>query len=143
MESRNSSQRKARLVVLAIFVIGFAAGALSMNLYERFSSKAPSEDTPRHGPTYLLTKMDNKLDLSEEQKKEIGAILEETNQRYIEIRRDLQPRIKEYEPRFDAVRQQSRDRIRAVLKPDQLPKYEEMVQESDRRREEMNEKVKK
>jgi hypothetical protein len=87
--------------------------------------------------------MDNKLDLSEEQKQEIKTILEETNQKYIEIRRDLQPRVKEYEPRFDAVRQQSRERIRAVLKPNQLPKYEEMVQESNRRREEMNEKLKK
>ena len=143
MESKTSSQKKARLIVLTIFVIGFAAGALSMNLYDSLSSKGPDKDGPKYGPTYLLTKMDNKLDLSEEQKREIGAILEETNEKYIEIRRDLQPRIKEYEPRFDAVRQQSRDRIRAVLKPDQLPKYEEMVQESDRRREEMNEKLKK
>ena len=143
MESRTSSQTKARLIVLTIFVIGFTAGALSMNLYDRFSSKAPNNEIPPHGPTYLLTKMDNKLDLSEEQKQEIKTILEETNQKYIEIRRDLQPRVKEYEPRFDAVRQQSRERIRAVLKPDQLPKYEEMVQESDRRREEMNEKIKK
>ncbi|HEX5735224.1 MAG TPA: hypothetical protein VF131_20510 [Blastocatellia bacterium] len=143
MESKTSSQTKARMIVLAIFVIGFAAGALSMNLYERFSSKGPDKDGPPHGPTYLLTKMDNKLDLSEEQKREIGAILEETSEKYIEIRRDLQPRVKEYEPRFDAVRQQSRERIRAVLKPNQLSKYEEMVQESDRRREEMNEKLKK
>jgi uncharacterized membrane protein len=143
MESRTSSQTKARLIVLTIFVIGFAAGALSMNLYERFSSKGPSTELPPHGPTYLLTKMDNKLDLSEGQRQEIKTILEETSEKYIEIRRDLQPRVKEFEPRFDAVRQQSRDRIRAVLKPDQLPKYEEMVQESDRRREEMNEKLKK
>ncbi|HJQ68188.1 MAG TPA: hypothetical protein VKA70_04415 [Blastocatellia bacterium] len=143
MESKTSSQTKARVIVLSIFVIGFAAGALSMNLYERFSSKGPSPDIPPHGPTYLLTKMDNKLDLSDDQKESIRTILEDTNEKYIEIRRDLQPRVKEYEPRFDAVRQQSRDRIRAVLKPNQLPKYEEMVQESDRRREEMNEKLKK
>ena len=143
MESRTSSQKKARLIVLTIFVIGFTAGALSMNLYERFSSKGPDSDISPHSPRYLLTKMDNKLDLSDEQKTEINTILEETTQKYIEIRRDLQPRVKEYEPRFDAVRVQSRDRIRAVLKPDQLPKYEEMVQESDRIREEMKEKLKK
>lgn len=143
MESKTTSQTKARLIVLTIFVIGFTAGALSMNLYERFSSKGPDKEASPHGSNYLLTKMDKKLDLSDDQEKEIGAILEETSQKYIEIRRDLQPRIKEYEPRFDSVRTQSRDRIRAVLKPDQLPKYEEMVQESDRRREEMNEKVKK
>jgi hypothetical protein len=143
MESRTSSQTKARLIVLAVFVIGFAAGALSMNLYDRFSSQGPDKDGSRHGPNYLLTKMDRNLDLSDEQEKEVGAILEEANQKYTEIRRDMQPRIKEYEPRFESIRLQSRDRIRAVLKPDQLPKFEEMVQESDRRREEMNEKLKK
>lgn len=143
MQSRTSSRSKARMIVLAIFVIGFAAGALAMNLYDRFASRGPSESGPSHGPTYLLNKLDQKLSLSDDQKKEIGTILDETNEKYIEIRRDLQPRVKEYEPRFDAVRVQSRDRIRAVLKPDQLPKYEEMVQESDRRREEMNEKIKK
>ena len=135
MQSRTSSQSKARLIVLAIFVIGFAAGALSMNLYDRFASRSPDETGPTHGPSYLLNKLDQKLSLSDNQKKEIGTILDETNEKYIEIRRDLQPRVKEFEPRFDAVRQQSRERIRAVLKPDQLPKYEEMVQESDRRRE--------
>lgn len=142
MESR-TSQTKARLIVLTIFVIGFAAGALSMNLYERFSSQGPDKDGSRHGSKYLLTKMDRNLDLSDEQEKEVDAILEEAKQQYNEIKKDMQPRIKEYEPRLESVRLQSRDRIRAVLKPDQLPKFEEMVQENDRRREEMNEKLRK
>lgn len=142
MESR-TSQTKARLIVLTIFVIGFAAGALSMNLYERFSSQGPDKDGSRHGSNYVLTKMDRNLDLSDEQEKEVGAILEEAKQQYNEIKKDMQPRIKEYEPRLESVRLQSRDRIRAVLKPDQLPKFEEMVQENDRRREEMNEKLRK
>jgi hypothetical protein len=142
MESR-TSQTKARLIVLTIFVIGFAAGALSMNLYERFSSQGPDKDGSRHGSNYVLKKMDRNLDLSDEQEKEVGAILEEAKQQYNEIKKDMQPRIKEYEPRLESVRLQSRDRIRAVLKPDQLPKFEEMVQENDRRREEMNEKIKK
>jgi hypothetical protein len=114
-----------------------------MNLYDRFSSQGPDKEGPFHGSNYLITKMDKKLKLSEEQEKEIRAILDETNEKYIEIKRDMQPRIKEYEPRFDAVRFQSRDRIRAVLKPDQLPGFEEMVQEHDRRRAEMNEKLRK
>jgi hypothetical protein len=143
MESRTSSKTKARLIVLTIFVIGFTAGALSMNLYDYLASRGSDGSESPHGPNYLLHKLDQRLNLSDDQKKEIGAIIDETNGKYIEIRRDLQPRVKEYEPRFEAVRLQSRDRIRAVLKPDQLPKFEEMVQESDRRREEMNEKIKK
>ena len=143
MQSRTSSQSKARLVVLAIFIIGFTAGALSMNLYDRFASHSSNESGPPYGSNDLLNKLNQKLNLSDGQRKEIGTILDETQEKYIEIRRDLQPRVKEFEPRFESVRLQSRDRIRAVLRPDQLPKYEEMVQESDRRREEMNEKIKK
>ena len=143
MQSRASSQTKARLIVVAIFVIGFTAGALSMNLYDHLSSRSSNDTGPPYGSNDLLNKLNQKLSLSDEQRKEIGTILDETSEKYIEIRRDLQPRVKEFEPRFEAVRLQSRDRIRAVLRPDQLPKYEEMVQESDRRREEMNEKIKK
>jgi hypothetical protein len=129
--------------VLAIFVIGFAAGALSMNLYDHLASRSSNDTGPPYGSKDLLNRLNQKLSLSDEQKQEIGTILDETSEKYIEIRRDIQPRVKEFEPRFEAVRLQSRDRIRAVLRPDQLPKYEEMVQESDRRREEMNEKIKK
>ncbi|MEW6210440.1 MAG: hypothetical protein AB1631_18880 [Acidobacteriota bacterium] len=142
MDVNNPSRKKARLIVLAIFVIGFAAGALSMNLYERFNSKKPeNEHGRRGGPDRVITDMSNRLGLSPEQQTQIRAILDETFGKYDEIRRQMDddPELKKYMPRFDEARSQGRDKIRAALKPEQLPEYEKMVKELDERRQRQRE----
>ena len=34
MDSNTNSQTKARVIVVSVFVIGFVAGALALNLYQ-------------------------------------------------------------------------------------------------------------
>jgi Spy/CpxP family protein refolding chaperone len=87
--------------------------------------------------------MDEKVGLTSDQQEQIKKILDETSDKYREIRKDVDPVLKPFEPRFNAVRQESRDRIRALLTPEQLPKYEQMVQEHDKMREQEKERSKK
>jgi len=141
MESKTSSQRKARFIVVTVFVIGFAAGALSLNLYQQMTSS--DKKGPQHGPEFLIRRLDEKVGLTTDQQGQIRQILDETNEKYREIRTELEPRIKDFEPRFNAVREQSRDRIRALLTPEQLPKYEKMIEERDKMREQERERNKK
>lgn len=130
----NLSKNKARLIVLAIFVIGFTAGALSMNLYERLNHTSPSRnDKP---PVFITRKIDERVNLSSEQQARIKAILEDTFEQYGEIRKDMEPKMKEFEPRFQEVRHKSRERIRAELTESQLPGFEKLMEEEDKRREE-------
>ena len=142
METKTSSQTKARLIVVTVFVIGVAAGALSLNLYEQMTS-SPKKDIPQHGTEFLIKRLDERVGLTTDQQDQIKKILDETSEKYREIRSELEPRIKDFEPRFNAVREQSRDRIRALLTPDQLPKYEKMIEERDRMREQERERNKK
>jgi hypothetical protein len=142
MESKPNSQNKARLIVLAVFVIGFAAGALSLNLYERFTSSSKDRD-PRDRTTFIINKMDDKMGLSTDQQSRIRDILETTAQKYFDIRKKMEPVVKDFEPLFDLVRQQSREQIRGVLTEKQLPKYQELTDEQDKRRQEDQEKLKK
>ncbi|HVF92415.1 MAG TPA: hypothetical protein VNH22_20280 [Blastocatellia bacterium] len=139
MESRLPRQSKARLIVLAVFVIGFTAGALSMNLYQRSSGpeayQSESDDRPQD---QIVRRMNQKLGLTSEQQNSISRILDETFDHYNEIRKEMEPRIKDFKPRFDEERHKSRDRIRAVLTPEQLPRFEEMVKENDLKREKLN-----
>jgi Spy/CpxP family protein refolding chaperone len=138
MES-NTSKSKARLIVVSVFVIGFAAGALALNLYQQLTRS--SNKGPRNGAEFLLNKMNDKVGLTQNQQDQIRKILEETNDKYRELRiKVIEPRIHDVEPQFNAVRQESRDRIRALLTPDQLPKYEEMITERDKMREQEKEK---
>lgn len=139
MESKATSQNKARLIVLVVFVIGFTAGALSLNLYQRMNGPAPEAENQRP-QDHIIKKMRQTLDLTGQQESQIKAILDETFENYGNIRQEMEPQIKEFKPRFDAVRQQSRDRIRALLTAEQLPKFEEMVQKQDAQREQRNKK---
>ncbi|HVG19497.1 MAG TPA: hypothetical protein VNI02_10615 [Blastocatellia bacterium] len=142
MESKTSSQTKARLIVMAVFVIGFAAGAFSLNLYQRLTSPAsPRDNGDRTG--FIIQKMNEKMDLSSDQQARIREILDGTGKRYLEIRKKMEPHIKDFEPQFNAVRQQSREEIRGVLNEKQLPKFEEMVREQDSLREQEKEKINK
>ena len=106
-------------------------------------TSSSNKDMPRNGTEFLIRRMNDKVGLTSEQQEQIKKILDETNDKYREIRKDIEPSIKPFEPRFNAVRQESRDRIRTLLTPDQLPKYEQMVTEHDKMREQEKERTKK
>lgn len=141
MES-STSHSKARLIVVSVFVIGFAAGALSLNLYQRLNPSSKKEG-PRGGTEFLIKRMNEEVGLASDQQEQIKKILDETADKYRDLRKELDPAIKPFESRFNAVRQESRDRIRALLTPEQLPKYEDMVQKHDKMREQERERSKK
>ena len=129
----NVSKNKARMVVLTIFIVGFAAGVLSMNLYERLrSNKAPENGKPQD---FIIRKMEDRLSLSSDQEGKIRGILNETFEQYGQIRKEMEPRLKEFEPKFAEVRAKSRDRMREVLNDKQKPEFEKMLEESDKERE--------
>jgi hypothetical protein len=142
MENKTNSQSKARLIVVSVFVIGFAAGALALNLYQQLS-RSSSKDMPHNGTEFLLKRMNDKVGLASDQQEQIKKILDETNDKYKDIRKEMDPVVKPFEPRFNTVRQESRDRIRALLNADQLPKYEQMIQDHDKMREQEKERSKK
>lgn len=142
MESNSNSQSKARLIVVAVFVIGFAAGALALNLYQSLNG-SNRKDPRRGGTEFLIGRMNEEVGLSSDQQEKIRKILDETSEKYKQIRVEIDPLVKPFEPRFNVVRQESRDRIRTLLSSDQLPKYEEMVRKHDQMREQDRERSKK
>lgn len=130
----NINKNKARWIVLSIFIIGFTAGALSMNLYERLMNT--SKDKHGKPPDFIIKKMDQRLSLNSEQEVRIKSILDETFVQYGEIRKSMEPKLKEFDPQFTEVRRKSRERIRAELSESQLPEFEKLLEEEDKRREE-------
>ena len=136
-----NSTNKARLIVLAIFSIGFASGLLTMNLYERFMSQR--QNGPKRGESpvvYVTERIDRSVGLSAEQKEQVKTILTDQFDQFDRIRQEMHPRIKEFEPRFAEVRQKSRDKVRAILSAEQLPEYEKLLEEDGKRREEQKQK---
>jgi Spy/CpxP family protein refolding chaperone len=129
MESNDLNRTKARLVIVAIFVFGFVGGALSMNLYTKNTTKAGDGAQPRH---YFFTKLTEQCNLTDEQQTRVRAICDDTFNKFHDIG-------KQVEPQMDQARHDGRDRIRAVLTKDQLPRFEELLTEMDKKRQERSE----
>jgi|SRR5215831_14682952 len=130
MESNGLNRTKARLVIVAIFVFGFVGGALSMNLYTRATATGKVDtERPRH---YFFEKLNEKCKLTPDQQAQIHGICDDTFNKFHDIG-------KQVEPQMNQARQDGRDKIRAILTKDQLPKFEELLSEMDKKRQERNE----
>jgi hypothetical protein len=124
------SRSKARVIILAVFLLGAVAGGLSMNLYERLTGSANRPG--QWGKDGLLKKLNDRLHLTPEQFEQVRTIVNETDEEYSEIRRAVGPR-------FDAVRQKSREQIRALLTKEQSEEFDRMIVEADQRRQKYRE----
>ena len=122
METSSKRAWQIRAAVLAIFVLGFAAGALTSRTY--FARQAwPSVEARRDRFALML----DRLNLTAEQRGQAEKILQDSRARVIDLR-------KESEPRLAEVRQQTDERMRAVLTPQQWAQWQQMAGEMRKRR---------
>lgn len=118
--------RKATFLVLGVFVLGLALGAVAMHLTEQrvFGSRMQGG---RRGPAQVVQQLTTELNLSAEQQQQLNTVLEETRQKYNSIYETVRPQMEQ-------ARQDGRARIRSILTTEQLPKFEEYLRRIDERR---------
>jgi hypothetical protein len=119
---------KAAVLVLAVFVAGALVGGLSVHLFgERiFSTGASATSYPMTKDEHLR-QLDRQLDLTADQHAQIAAALNDTVTEYVHIYSTIGPQLEQ-------ARHEGRERIRAVLTPDQLPKFEAYNRQLDEQR---------
>ncbi len=123
--------RRALAYLVVVFLLGLALGVLA-TLWASKRGYTYDASHPRRevrGVEWL----DQELNLTPEQHRQVEAILDETGESYRAIRQRTRPE-------YEAVRQQGRDRIRGVLEPQQLARFEELVREIDRKEAERRQK---
>jgi Spy/CpxP family protein refolding chaperone len=113
MDTVSKGKWQVRGAVVLIFVIGFAAGALTLNAYKRFSRGGG--DTSRQG---RLEQLLDSLQLNADQKTQVHQILGDT-------REQLQTLRKESEPRVTEIRRQADERLQKVLTPEQWKQFQQ------------------
>ena len=111
-----------RAVAVAIFVLGFAAGALAPRAY-----RAWVRDGARDGGKGGIEQLSEDLKLTPEQAAQVKQIFDDT-------RSQLQSLRKESEPRFAEIRRQADERMRQVLTPEQWAQFQKSRDESRHRR---------
>jgi Spy/CpxP family protein refolding chaperone len=121
--------RKAWLLVLGIFMLGVAMGAVITHFAEQ---RVLSTNAGPKGPwaPRVVESLNRELSLTADQQQKILAILQDTKKSYDAIYETTRPQMEQ-------TRQEGRARIRAVLTPEQLPKFEEHLKRLDERRKQM------
>jgi Skp family chaperone for outer membrane proteins len=123
---------KAKILVFAIFFAGIGSGILIANFYTTRVMTAPDTTTTNPpGREQKVQRDINKfydyLGLDQAQREKMHKIGEETRHEFQELQKETQPR-------SDAIREESRTKIRAVLNEEQRVKYDEFRHKMDERR---------
>jgi len=117
MEKTTKNKWQVRAAALVIFVLGFAAGSLAFNAYQKWSRTGAQANRQNR-----FEEMLDRLELNAEQKTQVHQILGDTRQQ-------LQALRKESEPRFDEIRQRADERLQKVLTPEQWKQFQQIRDE--------------
>jgi len=118
MDTSTHNKWQIRLATAIIFVLGFSAGALAFNAYQRWARFGG-----RTGGDHFEQMLD-RLQLNADQKTQVHQILDDARSQLRDLR-------KQTEPRFNEIRQQTDDRLQKVLSPEQ---WQQFQQERERMR---------
>jgi len=113
MENNTRSKWQVRLAVTVIFLLGFAAGMLTLNVYRRWVRPAgPGRGDDR------FEQMSARLQLNSDQKTKVQQVFGDTREQLRALRKDSEPRVAEIRKQTDQRLQQILDKIaRAFLPP--------------------------
>jgi hypothetical protein len=117
---------KTIISIIAVFLLGSLAGALVT--YEIYQHRIGSFIRGEQKRELIIQRLNYELNLDTVQLSQLRVIVEET---YAEIKNAR----KQIRPQIEAILESSQNRVRAILRPDQLEKYEKIIAERKKRRE--------
>ena len=107
---------QVRIATVIIFVLGFTAGILAVNVYRRWD----------RGPRNRIDELAERLELTADQKTKVQEIFGDTREQLRAARQEMEPRMAE-------IRRQADGRLQTVLTPEQWEKFQRMREERQRR----------
>ena len=110
---------QVRVAAAIIFVLGFTAGILALNVYRGLA---------RHGGGQgnRFDELAERLNLTADQKVKVQEIFSDTREQLRAVRR-------ESEPKLDEIRRQADGRLQTVLTPEQWQQFQKIKDERQRR----------
>ena len=99
-----------------IFVLGFTAGILALNVYRGWVRGGGPGREDR------FEQLSNRLQLNADQKTKVQQILGDTREQLRALRKESEPRVTE-------IRQKTDERLQQVLTPDQWQRFQQMRNE--------------
>ena len=122
-------KKRAALFVVLVFFCGVVAGGVGLNVWERVKPTVFAADAGATAPSPTRRRaiqwFSERLDLNPEQLEQLTLILDETRSSY-----------KQKEREIDELRESGYTRIREILTDEQAARFDILVAESRRKREE-------
>ena len=119
MDNVAKNRWQVRIAAMIIFVLGFSAGILALNVYRGLASNRRPHDR--------MEQMAERLRLSADQKTKVQQIFNDTREQLRAVRRESQPKVNE-------IRRQADARFQEVLTPEQWQQFQTERQEMRSRR---------
>jgi len=124
------NQLLAAFFAVLLFSAGAAVGALAHRYYTATVVNAKTADDFRH---HYISEMRSKLNLTPAQVDRLEAILDDTKAKYKAVRDS-------YHPQMLKIKQEQTAQVKSILTPDQVPVYEQLVADHERRAREQDER---
>jgi len=119
---------KIIISVILVFLLGALAGGLVTHKIDQRRIAGIISGEPRAVGELIVQRLSDKLRLDPQQVEKLRVIVSETRDEIRNVRKQFRPQIQE-------ILERSRNRVRAILRPDQLEKYEKIVAERKARQE--------
>jgi Spy/CpxP family protein refolding chaperone len=114
------------LYLFVVFVSGAVLGALGYRLYSPPTAKSAPKLSPEEWRRQNIEEMRQKLNLTPDQLQKINTIYDGTHSRFEAAHETHNQEVKQ-------IREEHVGKIRALLTPEQLPKYEQLRAEREQR----------
>jgi periplasmic protein CpxP/Spy len=115
MNNVSKNRWQVRIAATIIFVLGFTAGILALNVYRSWARNGNRMD-----------ELSERLQLTPDQKTRVQEIFGDTREQLRAVRRET-------EPRMDEIRRQADGRLQTVLTPEQWQQFQRIREERQRR----------
>ena len=119
MTNVTKNRWQVRVAALIIFVLGFTAGILALNVYRGWIGRGG-------GPGNRMDELSERLKLTADQKTKVQEIFNDTREQLRAVR-------EETEPRMEEIRRQADGRLQTVLTPEQWQQFQRLREERGRR----------
>jgi Spy/CpxP family protein refolding chaperone len=115
MNNVSKNRWQVRIAATIIFVLGFTAGILALNVYRSWARNGNRMD-----------ELAERLQLTVDQKTKVQDIFGDTREQLRAVRSEM-------EPRMDEIRRQADGRLQTVLTPEQWQQFQRIREERQRR----------
>jgi hypothetical protein len=122
----NNGRREAATLFFLVFLLGVLFGAVGNHMWNQRVAGQPRVIT---NPTrnQIITSCTHELQLTPEQQKQLGVIIDDTRAQWIALYSPL-------DAQKEAIRQDGRQRIREILNPVQRQKFDGFMRQLDDQR---------